>query len=238
MNSETINTILASMAEINELLIVQANERKVLMDEILHQKEKLETRIRTYSDAVDLVHDNIDSLNTTLTDLSIQEIKDDPIYKLCKKVENINSVIGKLDLLQEKKLELEIKNQELNKKTDDRDELIAILSDYVQLEQASNYKLLGEINDLEDRIEAYKQDIDVHNNLSRFDPRLRALKIIETHPQGISKHQLVKMLDVSNYESFKILNDLKQLNLILMSDVSDIIHVGENHVELQLTQTI
>ena len=213
----------------------QAAERIELLSNLFTLLDKVIKNSGNNEELVDIALQEIHNLNEKVSNFEIQEAsKLDENYLRKLRLQSINKIMGELDQLEDEKLFLRQKLDELYEGNDGRDELISILEEYVELENASNYKLVSEIAEMEELKYQFEKSMEMYSLLSRYDPRIQALKILERHLQGISIYQLINMLDISPYETKKIVDELVNLGMVDRTEGSDILKISVNPVKISL----
>jgi len=131
-----------------------------------------------------------------------------------QKLDYLNSQILELEQREQYRDELltEIKRQEANKKS--RDELIGILEEYIDIEEAKIYALVRDYSEAQEAVQEMESQGKTFELLSKNDPRMKAIEAIQSHPEGISIVQLSFMLGTTQYRANKIINELLELGLI------------------------
>lgn len=236
---ELLRPIINSIIEANELIKRQAAERIELLSNLFMLLDKVIKSNASNEELVDIALLEIHNINDRVSNYGIQEASElDENYLRRLRLQSINKIMGELDTLEEEKILLRKKLDEIYEGKDGRDELIAILEEYVELENASNYKLVSEIAEMEQLKYQFEKSMEMYSVLSQYDPRIKTLEILEGHPQGISIYQLIQMLDISPYETRKIVNELINLSMVDKSEGSDIIKIPVNSVNISLINPI
>lgn len=236
---ELLRPIINSIIEANELIKRQAAERIELLSNLFMLLDKVIKSNASNEELVDIALLEIHNINDRVSNYGIHEASElDENYLRKLRLQSINKIMGELDTLEEEKIFLREKLDELYEGNDGRDELIAILEEYVELENASNYKLVTEIAEMEQLKYQFEKSMEMYSLLSKYDPRIKALEILDHHPQGISLHQMVQMLDISPYETRKIVNELVNLSMVDKSEGSDILRIPVNPVNIRLINPI
>ncbi len=238
MEINLIQPIINSVIDANKLIKRHAEERlNVLsdlfseLDVLINQDENSINLIETTFQEIHDIHESVNSTADTKLDLELIAVQE-------KKLKSINKIIGELDVLEENKEYLEKSIEAVDKSIEDRDELISILSEYVELETASNYKILAEIAELENIQYNFEKSMNMYSMLSRYDPRIQTINILEKYQNGISKYQLIKMLDISDYEAIKIIDELIALKMIETRGSNTILHLPGEKVDLGYIKSI
>lgn len=236
---ELLRPIINSIIEANELIKRQAAERIELLSNLFMLLDKVIKSNASNEELVDIALLEIHNINDRVSNYGIHEASElDENYLRRLRLQSINKIMGELDTLEEEKILLRKKLDEIYEGKDGRDELIAILEEYVELENASNYKLVTEIAEMEQLKYQFEKSMEMYSLLSKYDPRIKALEILDHHPQGISLHQMVQMLDISPYETRKIVNELVNLSMVDKSEGSDILRIPVNPVNIRLINPI
>lgn len=236
---ELLRPIINSIIEANELIKRQAAERIELLSNLFMLLDKVIKSNASNEELVDIALLEIHNINDRVSNYGIHEASElDENYLRKLRLQSINKIMGELDTLEEEKILLRKKLDEIYEGNDGRDELIAILEEYVELENASNYKLVTEIAEMEQLKYQFEKSMEMYSLLSKYDPRIKALEILDHHPQGISLHQMVQMLDISPYETRKIVNELVNLSMVDKSEGSDILRIPVNPVNIRLINPI
>lgn len=186
--------------------------------------------------------DNIDEGNSVLVHKAIKEatiiqeeidqleshIIDDQDSQVYFKLRHLNKMMKILDRKGERRENLVDEVMQIDANLLARDELVAILSEYLDMESATVYRLVGELSETQSKIEQYNVQLNTYEKLSKHDPRFKALEILNKHPEGMSITQLGFMLGTSQYEAHKIIQILISLEMIVRNHNGELIHSHQN----------
>lgn len=235
MEIETIRPIINSVIEANRLMKKHAEERLDVLSELFMNLDNIADEMG--GEFVEKILQEIHEIHMNISSPSdVESLEMELLQGQNKKLKTINKIMGELDIIENNLHKKQQKLSNINKSLMERDELINILEEYVELETASNYKILTEISDLENIKFNFEKSMNVYSLLSRYDPRIQALSILEKNPQGISKYQLITMLDISNYEAKKIVDELIEMKMVETRGNDSILSLPGETVNLQLIE--
>jgi DNA-binding transcriptional regulator YiaG len=179
--TDVLTDTLELLLEANKLLKVQALAR-----------QKVFKKMRTTSKLVKFeTKDNnlekqqhLDKLNDRIEDLDFKfEQRDHLLRELAQSDVNITS----------------------------RNELLTIITEYADMEEASIYKMVANYSEVQEIQGKIKKELDLLETLSSNDPRVKAVEIVRKRPEGMSITQLSFLLGTSQYQATKIIKQLVDL---------------------------
>lgn len=196
VNNEMIELILKG----NDMIKRHAEERQVLLKQIVDAANN--GKVRKDPKQV------LDELDASGDDFNTSEY-----YKVTK-LAYINAMIAELDFKKEQKAQLVDSIMQIDANLLSREELMGILSEYVEMEEAMIMKFVGNYSEAQEILQDNQEEIKVYDVLSSNDPRYKALKVLDDHPQGISITQLSFMLGTTHFHAQKIIRELTLMELI------------------------
>ncbi len=219
------NEILNSIIEGNKMLKRHAEQRLILINKIQEYIQTLETD--KSSEELELIIEEAIKIKDHLLDIGLSKMDDDTTkeYLRFKKLSVLNSIMKELDNKSDKIKQLERKIYIEEQNNNARDEVINVLEEHIHLEEATIYKIIEEISEYEELKHKMEIQFQTINLLTPFDPRYKALKILEKSPNGISQTQLKYMLGITPYEANKIITELINLKLVDKKPNSEILRV-------------
>ena len=196
----------------NEMMRRHAEERQSLLKRIINF---VKTADETSSNLVSEAINEAANLRNHVNELEIQfaDLRGSEALKY-QKLKNINKLLEELDDKEKQRDQLVNQLMQKDANITTRDELITILLDYIEVEQAQTHRLVSEISEIQGNIQEAQQQMITYEKLSTRDPRFKALRVLGKHQEGMSVTQLMYMLDVSNFQGRKIINELLIMGLI------------------------
>ena len=95
-----------------------------------------------------------------------------------------------------------------------RDELVNILQEYCDTEQASIHRLVANYSEAQDILMDQQEQFAIYEAMSKNDPRYKALEILKQHEEGISIVQLSHSLNTTAFQANKIIKELINVGLV------------------------
>ncbi len=209
----------------NEMMRRHAEERHRVLKQIIILINEMESN--SSPEVNDALLEAV-SIQDEIDNLESQILSSDD-RQLYFKLNHLNKMIKILDQREERRVELIDSVMQIDANLLARDELIDIMKEYVDMEEAAIHRLVAELSEAQTTIEEYNAQLNTYEKLSKHDPRFKALEIINKHPQGMSKKQLAFMLGTSQYEARKVITELTNFGMIeSRSDDSELIHSSES----------
>ena len=217
--------ILESIIEGNKMLKRHAEERIILVNKMQEYIHRISAR--KSGQELDKIIDKAIEIKDQMLELSLNQMDNESAsdYMRYKKLSVLNSIIKELDEKSDRVQQLERKIYIEEQNNHARDEVINVLDEHIRLEEATIYKIIEEISEYEELKRKMEVQFETINLLTPFDPRYKALKILEKSPNGISQTQLKYMLGITPYEANKIINELVNLKLVDKRPDSELLRI-------------
>ncbi len=223
----TDEVVLKFIIEGNQLMRRHYKQRVTLLNSLYDKMQEIKDKQDKDSELIDqalleifAIQDNLVNLATTTQNINPEE------YFKYRRVSILNEIIQEIDDKEKIISHLQSELEELQKAISVRDTAIDVLEEHLDLETSSNFSMVDEIAEMEDIKDEFEERLLVFNTLSKYDPRYQALKILETHSQGISYIQLKYMLGTTPFQASKVIDELMRMDLIHRSLERDLLHVN------------
>ncbi|MCE7736758.1 MAG: hypothetical protein GPJ54_17885 [Candidatus Heimdallarchaeota archaeon] len=225
MNSEKRSEIINYILKGNAMMKRHAVERERILKQIfnlIQESENMKNNlVNEAMDQVSFLRNEINDLEIRVSDMSSKEAF------TYQRLKNLNQLILELDNQQHHKDSIVRQIMQTDANLQSRDELIAIIKEYIDMEKAQNHGLVAEISEVQTVIEEYQDKLYTYDKLAKHDPRFKALEIIGKHSGGISITQLNFMLETSRYAGNKVIQELLEMNLIEQSGSSELLKLTD-----------
>lgn len=225
MNSDKRSEIINYILKGNSMMKRHAVERERILKQIfnlIEESENIKTNLVSQAmDQVSFLRNEINDLEIRFSDMTSKEAF------TYQRLKNLNQLILELDNQQTHKDSIVRQIMQADANLGSRDELIAIIQEYIDMEKAQNHGLVAEISEVQTIIEEYQDKLYTYDKLAKHDPRFKALEIIGKHSGGISITQLNFMLETSRYAGNKVIQELLDMNLVEQIGTSELLKLTD-----------
>lgn len=225
MNSDKRSEIINYILKGNSMMKRHAVERERILKQIfnlIEESENAKTNLVSQAmDQVSFLRNEINDLEIRVSDMTSKEAF------TYQRLKNLNQLILELDNQQTHKDSVVRQIMQTDANLQSRDELIAIIQEYIDMEKAQNHGLVAEISEVQTIIEEYQDKLYTYDKLAKHDPRFKALEIIGKHSGGISITQLNFMLETSRYVGNKVIQELLDMNLVEQIGTSELLKLTD-----------
>lgn len=208
---QTVKSMLELVKEGNRLLRKQAIERYEVLQQLASEHAYESSITELLYEEISNLHADSDTLLNQLRILLEHEMDNQELLQVLigtdieedavEQVENPKFQIAKLILKEEANILA-------------REELIEILKEDVELNKAARYRIVSEIYQMRNHMDAVKKEIEVFEQILLFNPRFKIIEALSKHPDGITIHQLALQLGKKEFEIMPIINELEQQSFI------------------------
>lgn len=216
MSSPTNQKIIDGIIDASEMIKRHAEERLSILQRLADVIEKMDENTRNKARSVDNALNEIFSIKEEIqTQNMTQSLEDPEDYIRFQRLSILNEILKELEDKEKTLFSLQDQLRFINETIDRRDEVITILQNHGELDKLQNMTILAEIQETQEYIDQLDVTMATFDSIAQHDPRLKALNILNSHPQGISKMQLIYMLEITSYEAKKIIKELEDMEMIV-----------------------